>query len=293
MKFKIKSFFKELIHLLVLILFLSCSGEKKNNETDLLPLLLLTQTSSTSSATGTCPPSSLPSDIPIATTVVSANSTVSGFNDPTKAINGICGGGETSGSLDVYSLNLTGAGATMILSWGGKTVKNVSGTDFIVYENPFKISDTSDRYAFDPMVVQVSFDGSIYCGFNLSGFGGGLPSSDNNKIAYWPGFGGLRPVIYNMTSKLFTLDQLFTASGSGFLTGGGDGFNLDDLSDSDTVNPACNNTAKTNIQTNGFKYIKMISATAVTNPATSAGYVYPHAYTNGPDIDGVVAKSVE
>ncbi|BDA77483.1 hypothetical protein LPTSP3_g04130 [Leptospira kobayashii] len=242
---------------------------------------------------GSCPPASLPSGIPIANTVVSANSTVSGFNDSTKAINGICGGGETSGSLDVYALNLTGTGATVVLSWGGKTVKNVSGVDFIVYENPFKVSDTSDRYAFDPMVVQVSFDGTNYCGFNLSGFGGGLPSSDNNKIAYWPGFGGLRPVNYNMTSKIFTLEQLFTSTGSGFLTGGGDGFNLDDLYSSDAQNPACDNTVKTNIQTNGFKFIKMISATAVTNPATSAGYVYPHSYTNGPDIDGVVGKLVE
>jgi len=277
------------ITIICLSFTLYCSGEKKNNDA-LLSLLALPSVTSNSSV-GPCPPTTLPSDIPIANTVVSANSTISGFNDSKKAINGICGGGETSGSLDVYAFNLTGAGATLILSWGGKTVKNVSGVDFVIYENPFKLSDSSDRYAFDPMVVQVSFDGTNYCGFDLSGFN---PSTaDSNKITSWPGFGGLRPVFYNMATKKFTLEQLFTSSGNGFLTGGGDGFNLDDLYSSDAQNPACTVAVKNNIQAIGFKFIKMISATAVTNPLTSAGYVYPHNYDNGPDIDGVVAKSVE
>ncbi|TGK86330.1 LIC_13355 family lipoprotein [Leptospira bourretii] len=267
--------------------FWQCS-EKENNNDLLLPLLTLPLTNS--SSVGPCPPTTLPTTIPIADTVVTANSTVSGFNVSSKAINGICGGGEFSGSLDVYALNLTGAGATIVLSWAGKTVKNVTGTDFIVYENPFRVSETSDRYAFDPMVVQVSFDGTNYCGFDLSGFN---PSSaDSNKISSWPGFGGLRPVLYNMATKPFSLGELFTSTGNGFLVGGGDGFNLDDLI---VGGPGanCDATARTNIQTNGFKFIKMISASAVTNPNTGLGYVYPHSYNNGPDIDGVVAKSVE
>ncbi|MCG6140608.1 LIC_13355 family lipoprotein [Leptospira mtsangambouensis] len=264
-----------------------CS-EKENNNDLLLPLLALPLTNS--SSVGPCPPTTLPTTIPIANTVVSANSTVSGFNVSSKAINGICGGGEFSGSLDVYALNLTGAGATIVLSWSGKTVKNVTGIDFIVYENPFRVSETSDRYAFDPMVVQVSFDGTNYCGFDLSGFNPSV--ADSNKISSWPGFGGLRPVLYNMATKPFSLDELFTSTGNGFLVGGGDGFNLDDLI---VGGPGanCDTTARTNIQTNGFKFIKMISASAVTNPNTGLGYVYPHSYNNGPDIDGVVAKSVE
>ncbi|MCW7479519.1 LIC_13355 family lipoprotein [Leptospira kanakyensis] len=279
---------KSILFLFVIVLtFLQCA-EKENTNDLLLPLLALPLTNS--SSVGPCPPTTLPTTIPIATTVVSANSTVSGFNDSSKAVNGICGGGEFSGSLDVYALNLTGAGATMILSWAGKTVKNVAGVDFVVYENPFKVSETSDRYAFDPMVVQVSFDGTNYCGFDLSGFNPSV--ADSNKISSWPGFGGLRPVLYNMATKPLTLNELFTSTGSGFLLGGGDGFNLDDLI---VGGPGanCDSTARSYIQTNGFKFIKMISASAVTNPNTSAGYVYPHSYNNGPDIDGVVAKSVE
>ncbi|MCW7474899.1 LIC_13355 family lipoprotein [Leptospira levettii] len=267
--------------------FLQCKGEENNNDV-LLSLLAIPRVNNSSAIP--CPPTSLPTEIPIANTVVSANSTISGFNNPTKAINGICGGGEFSGSLDVYALNLTGAGASFILSWAGKTVKNVSGIDFIVYENPFKVSESSDRYAFDPMVVQVSFNGTEYCGFDLSGYNPSV--SDSNKISSWPGFAGLRPVIYNMATKPFSLSELFTPTGNGFLLGGGDGFNLDDLI---VGGPGanCDSTARSNIQTNGFKYIKMISASAVTNPNTGNGYTYPHSYDNGSDIDGVVAKYIE
>nr|WP_280530773.1 LIC_13355 family lipoprotein [Leptospira bouyouniensis] len=273
--------------LLFIMLTLQCAEKEKNND---LLLTLLAIPNVNSSSVGPCPPTSLPTAIPIANTVVSANSTVSGFNNSSKAINGICGGGEFSGSLDVYALNLTGAGASLILSWAGKTVKNVAGTDFIVYENPFKVSETSDRYAFDPMVVHVSFNGTDYCGFDLSGYNPSV--ADSNKITSWPGFAGLRPVLYNMATKPYTLEELFTPIGSGFLLGGGDGFNLDDLI---IGGPGtnCDATARTNIQTNGFRFIRMVSAEAITNPNTGSGYVYPHSYNNGPDIDGVVARSVE
>ncbi|MBM9589784.1 LIC_13355 family lipoprotein [Leptospira sp. 201903075] len=276
------------IILFSLLFFLTCTPEPKNDQAALLALLSTNQTSNNTRTN--CPTGVLPTGITIANTVVSANSTVSGFSDSSKAINGICGGGELSGSLDVYALNLTGAGATLILSWSGKTVKNVTGIDFIIYENPFRVSESNDRYAFDPMVVQVSFNGTNYCGFDLSGFNPSV--ADSNKISSWPGFGGLRPVLYNMGSNNLTLDQLFTSTGSGFLLGGGDGFNLDDLI---VGGPGanCDATARTNIQTSGFKFIKMVSASAVTDPNTGIGYVYPHSYNNGSDIDGVVAKSVE
>ncbi|MCG6150410.1 LIC_13355 family lipoprotein [Leptospira bandrabouensis] len=276
----------KIFSMLFIVTFLfTCSPETKNNQNEILALLAAAEISNNSKTN--CPPKNLPQGIPMANTVVSANSTVSGFSDPSKAINGICGGGELSGSLDVYALNLTGAGATLVLSWGGKTVKNVSGIDFVVYENPFRVSESSDRYAFDPMVVQVSYDGINYCGFDLSGFNSS--AADSNKISSWPGFAGLRPVLYNMSSNLLTLDQLFTSTGSGFLFGGGDGFNIDHL----ISNASCDSTALNQIKTLGFKYIKMTSASAVTNPNTGSGYVYPHSYTNGSDIDGVVAKSVE
>jgi len=263
-----------------------CTPTSKNKDNDANLGLIVILQSQTARPDTSCPTKTLPNGIPLATTVISASSSVSGFNDSSKTTNGICGGGETSGSLDVYSLNLTGSGATLKLSWGGKSVQNVSGTDFIVYENAFKISETSDRYLMDPMVVEVSVDDSVYCGFTLAY---DSTSSTLNKIASWSGFAGLRPVLYNMGSTIFTLEELFTSTGSGFLKGGGDGFDLEDLITSGT----CTTTIRNGIKSTGFKYLKLTSATAVTNPATGNAYTYPHSFDNGPDIDGVVAKSVQ
>lgn len=269
-------------------MFISCDvlEEKKQDDSPLLGLLLASQTRTSSTNTTPCPVITLPSDIPIATNFVSGSSTVNGFNDSSKATNGICGGGEFSGSLDVYAMNLTGTGASAVLSWGGKSVLNGSGIDFIVYENPFKLSDTSDRYAMDPMVVEVSLDNSVYCGFPLTY---DSTSSTLNKISSWGGFAGLRPVIYNMGSKTFSLEELFTSTGNGFLKGGGDGFDLDQV----TASGTCTTTVRDQIKTSGFKFIKLTSASAVTNPATGNPYTYPHAFDNGGDIDGVVARNVQ
>lgn len=258
---------------------------KENKDESTLGLLVLLQ-SQTARPDTSCPVKTLPSGVSLATTITSSASTVSGFADSNKAINGICGAGESSGSLDVYSLNLTGTGAILKLSWAGKTVRNVSGVDFIVYENAFKISETSDRYLMDPMVVEVSTDDSVYCGFTLTY---DSTASTLNRISSWSGFAGLRPVIYNMGSKTFTLDELFTSAGDGFLLGGGDGFDLENLITSGT----CTSTISDGIKANGFKFIKLTSATAVTNPATGNPYTYPHSFDNGPDIDGVIAKSVQ
>ncbi len=268
---------------------IQCGIVKQNSENEVttLGLLSLLQTQNQVVRPDTsCPPKALPLDIPLANTIVSAASTVIGFSDSSKAINGICGAGETSGSLDVYALNLTGAGATIKLSWAGKTVKNGSGIDFIVYENAFKSNDTSDRYAFDPMVVEVSIDDANYCGFTLTYDSN---ASTLNKISSWGGFGGLRPVLYNMGSRTFTLNELFTSSGNGFLVGGGDGFDLDNL----ITGPTCSSSARDAIRTDGFKFIKLTSASAVTNPLTGNPYTYPHSFDNGSDIDGVVGRIVQ
>ncbi len=276
---------------LLLILVINCfvllcnPTPKKDNNVAILGLAVLLQ-SQTAKPDTSCPVKTLPIGIPLATSIVSANSSVSGFSDANKAINGICGGGETSGALDVYSLNLTGAGATLKLSWAGKFVQNVSGIDFIVYENAFKISETSDRYLMDPMVVEVSIDDSSYCGFSLTY---DSTASTLNKISSWVGFAGLRPVIYNMGSNTFTLEDLFTSTGSGFLKGGGDGFDLEDL----ITSTSCTATVRNIILSSGFKYIKLTSATAITNPGTGNPYTYPHSFDNGSDIDGVIAKSVK
>nr|WP_244934872.1 LIC_13355 family lipoprotein [Leptospira jelokensis] len=244
-----------------------------------------------SSANATlCPKSSsLPTDLFFANTVVSAQASISGFSDPSKAINGVCGAGELAGSLDVYALEKTGVGATMILSWGGKTVKNVADDDFIVFDNSFRISDDSNTYAMDPSVIQVSLDGTTYCGFNPSYTAGNI-----NLISSWTRFGGLRPVYLNMTTNLLSNEDLFIEKGSRFFLGGGDAFNLDDLDENDPNDVSCDAAAVTNIQSTGFKFIKITSASAVRNYADGTNnFPWPPGSYNGSDIDGVVAREVQ
>ncbi|TGL39214.1 LIC_13355 family lipoprotein [Leptospira perdikensis] len=284
-----KRFQTKTLCLLVLMLFVSfsfckksASGSGEENLAALLPLL------NAASNASVCPKSSLPTDIYLATTVVSASSNISGFSDPKKAVNGICGAGEMAGSLDVYALDITGAGATIVLSWGGKTVKNVSDLDFVVYDNSFRISDDSNTYAMDPSVVQVSIDGTNYCGFNPSYSGGNV-----NLLDSWTRFGGLRPVYYNMTTKPFSNEDLFINTGGSFLLGGGDGFDLDQIDPADPNDIGCDTTLAGNIKTNGFKYLKIRSASDVNNPNTGIKFPWPPGSYNGSDIDGVVAREIQ
>ncbi|TGL17478.1 LIC_13355 family lipoprotein [Leptospira yanagawae] len=271
----------------VCLLVFSCKESSPSSNESLLALLPILGSSANATL---CPKSStLPPDIFLANTVVSASANISGFSDPTKAINGVCGVGELAGSLDVYALEKTGVGATMVLSWGGKTVKNVADDDFIVYDNSFRISDDSNTYAMDPSVIQVSLDGTKYCGFNPSYTAGNI-----NLISSWTRFGGLRPVYFNMTTNLLTNEDLFIEKGSRFFLGGGDAFNLDDLDENDPNDVSCDTAAVTDIKANGFKYIKITSASAVDNPNTPGQkFPWPPGSFNGSDIDGVVAREVQ
>ncbi|TGM46133.1 LIC_13355 family lipoprotein [Leptospira vanthielii] len=280
-KLKLSSY----LFLLILVSFSHCKKSSSSGEdlAALLPLLNL------ASGLNFCPKSPLPSEILIATTVVSASANVSGFSDSNKAVNGICGSGELVGSLDVYALDITGPGATMVLSWGGKTVKNVSGDDFIVYDNSFRISDDTNTYAMDPSVIQVSIDGTNFCGFNPSYSGASV-----NLMDSWTRFGGLRPVYYNMTTKPFSNEDLFVNTGGSFLLGGGDGFDLNNLDENDPNDINCNTTLANDIKATGFKFLKITSAANVDNPNTPGSrFPWPPGSYNGSDIDGVVARKLQ
>lgn len=270
---------------LVSFSFLHCQDSSSDST---LPLLALLQVG-TSSQTLVCPPTSLPIDIPLADEVYGTpSSTVSGFNDPSRATNGICGAGNFSGSLDVYAMNLTGPGANLILGWSGADVQNVTGIDFIIYDNSFQILGSVDTYAIDPSVVQVSLDGSAWCGFHPR-YTGGVTS----RISSWERFAGLQPVTYNMTTNPMSLSDLFSTNGAGILLGGGDGFDLDDLDANDPNDVNCDAALVTNIQTNGFRYVKIRSASDVDDPENPGNkFPWPSGSFNGSDVDGVVARVI-
>lgn len=274
----------------IFLWFVSCKPSASSSDETLAALIPLL--GSSAATANLCPKSAPPSDIFLANTIVSASSSISGFSDPTKAINGVCGAGELAGSLDVYALEKTGAGASMILSWGGRIVKNVADYDFIIYDNSFRISSDTNTYAMDPSVVQVSFDGNKFCGFNPSYTGN---SGTINQMASWTKFGGLRSVYYNMTTNPLSNEDLFLDPRTdGFLIGGGDGFDLDDLNASDPNDVSCEPADVTYIQTNGFKFIKITSASAVDNPSTPGSkFPWPPGSYNGSDVDGVVARELQ
>ncbi|MGQ2872838.1 LIC_13355 family lipoprotein, partial [Leptospira santarosai] len=68
---------------------------------------------------------------------------------------------------------------------------------------------------------------------------------------------------------------------------GGDGFDLDNVSDSNIFNTGCNLMIANDLITNGFKYIRLVNIKA------RAGFPSPqNSYDGGPDIDGVIAKQI-
>lgn len=247
-------------------------------------LLLLAQSSSINQPTG-CPPNKLPDSVYIANEVVSAPGSGSGsFKDANKAINGICGGGQTSGSLNVYSLDATGPNASIILTWKDKKVQNVLGVDFTVFENPFQNTASGNAYFLEPLIVEVSENNTEYCGFSPTH----LPVATDTRDD-WKSYAGLTPVLYNMETNPIAPDKLFDSAtkqpgGKTYYMGrsGGDGFDLDDLA----TGADCDSTAVSSIRTNGFRYIRLTSATDRDAPAV------PGSLNGGPDIDGVIARSV-
>ncbi|TGK37907.1 LIC_13355 family lipoprotein [Leptospira andrefontaineae] len=211
-----------------------------------------------------------------------------GFKDSDCSVDGIRGQGKFNGSLDVYSIEDSGSGSAIILRWSGAKVLPTSGIDFIVYENPFFIGVQNDSNTFnnvfmEPLIVEVGNDLANWCGWDPE-----YTNSDPNTFVgnpiYWERFAGITPFSYNQDTNPMTVPEVFDTdivNGGG----GGDGF---DLADSNFGNSGtgCTGGLKTDIQANGFTYIKISAAKTIL---TSLPIDPAHA---NPDIDGVIAKSV-
>ncbi|MGJ4787321.1 LIC_13355 family lipoprotein [Leptospira koniambonensis] len=211
-----------------------------------------------------------------------------GFKDSDCSVDGIRGEGNFNGSLDVYSLEASGIGSSIILRWSGVKVLPASGIDFIVYENPFFVgvqnnSNSFDNVFMEPLIVEVGNDLTNWCGWDPT-----YTNSDPNTFVgnpiYWNRFAGITPFVYNQDSNPMTVSEVFDTdivNGGG----GGDGFDLADPNFGNSGS-GCNGTLKNEIQTNGFTYIKISAAKTIL---TSLPIDAAHA---NPDIDGVIAKSV-
>lgn len=211
-----------------------------------------------------------------------------GFKDSDCSADGIRGEGKFNGSLDVYSLEDSGSGSSIILRWSGVKVLPTSGIDFIVYENPFFIgvqnnSNSFDNVFMEPVIVEVGNDLTNWCGWDPE-YTNADPNTFVGNPIYWNRFAGITPFVYNQDTNPMTVSEVFDTdivNGGG----GGDGFDLADSNFGNSGN-GCNGTLKANIQASGFTYIKISAAKTILSalPIDSA-----HA---NPDIDGVIAKSV-
>ncbi len=270
----------------VLLLFL-CKENKTNQE--ILLLTLSGDSLSVENSNQTCPKNVWNfSNVFLANKITEApGATGIGFKDPSKAINGICGAGKLSGSLDVYSLQSSPSSThcisnekCIVLEWDNKKVKNADGIDFVVFENPFCLGGEANcEYSrfMEPIIVEVSIDRTNWCGWNPE-YLGGTNESDKKNPNNWLRFAGVEPVLFHQENWIYSENDIFDKTKAG-----GDGF---DLSDPNFGND-CNSSIKTQIQNDGFIFLRLTSA-------ISRGFSYPNdSFDQTADIDGVVAKSVE
>ncbi len=271
--------------LILLLGFIHCQTSSSTNPNAALAALILNQNTNPSTNASTV----VVLREEFADTVVSApNHNGEVFRDKTKAVNGVRGEGCCSGSTDVFTLAQTGEAASMVLEWKDRKVKNGTGIDFVVFENPFQVGSNTSQIYIEPSIVEVSLDNVNYCGFNpVYTFS---PATDYSRNpSHWSRFAGLKPVLYNDVSNKLSSSDIFDSS-----LAGGDGFDLDNLSSSNQFGIGCTETLKNSIQANGFIYLKITSATARINPSTGTFFVQDTAAMGlGPDIDGVAARYLE
>ncbi|MCB1176778.1 MAG: LIC_13355 family lipoprotein [Leptospiraceae bacterium] len=262
---------------------LNCGGGNSPDRTAELLLLsqLTTGTASTTSNSSVTIPESF------ADTVTYPTTSGQGFKNTNNAVNGVYGSGCCVGSLSVYSLDPTGDGASITLEWKGKKVTNGTGIDFVVFENAFQQGTNSNTVFMEATIVEVSNDNANYCGFSPN-YTNSPETTYSNNPSHWSNFGGIKPVYYNESTNKLTGDDVFDTSKAG-----GDGFDLDNLTSNNYYNTGCSDSVKTSIQTNGFIYLKLTSASARINPDTGANFLRDSGAFDGPDIDGAAARYLQ
>lgn len=197
--------------------------------------------------------------------------TGSGFSDSNNAVNGVRGGGMSSGSMDVFSLGLeSGVNNYITLRWKDRVVLNGPGNDFAVFENCFAVGSSGESNFMDIVVIYLSRDGENWVAYPHDYINEDETVYSSNP-AMWQGFGGVHPVLYheeNNPVDVFDFEQA-----------GGDHFDLDNLPDEGEA---------AIIKQEGFVFIKIVAAPTEVNPDTGAIFV-KDGMSNGADIDGVYA----
>jgi hypothetical protein len=210
-----------------------------------------------------------PSIAVLADRVVDApGATGEGFGDATLAVNGVHGGGNIAGSVDVYSLGYDER-PYVVLGWTGARVTNGPGADLVVFENAFRTTWAADEWFMDPAIVEVSLDGETWVAFPHD-----YVATDETMYSPheddWIGFAGVTPVVFDSDETMDAFDPL----------SGGDTFDLDALGTDGLAGE---------IRQDGFRFVRITSAAIVVNEDT--GMVFPRErISNGADVDGIAAR---
>lgn len=218
-----------------------------------------------------CAPLAL--DVVFASEVVAApGTTADDVAELARATNGVRGAGESMGSTDVYSLDYVER-SSITLGFGGRRVTNGPGVDLVVFENAFRVADSTAVF-MDLLVVSVSDDGETWVDFPHD-YVAADETTYSRSPSDWPGFAGRTPVLLHAEGN--AVDP-FDAT-----LAGGDGFDLDVLP---------TDGAAGRIRAGGVRYVRLTTAPSLGNPDTGAPYVRD-AVSTGADIDGVAARWLE
>ncbi len=216
-------------------------------------------------------PEALPTDTrPMDLVVEAPGASGEGPGDPQNAVNGVRGGGASTGGTDVYAIPAVNS-SFLVLALDGHSIGNGPGAELVVFENPFNYGEGG--VFMDQVVVQVSRDGITWVSFPFD-FTAEDETSYSTDPADWDGFGGVTPVIFNQ-------DVDPNADPFNTETAGGDAFDLDQLDQADPDAAA--------MTRHGFRFVRLIPACTVLNPDTGRAFV-SDPISNGPDIDGVYVR---
>ncbi|MCO4770478.1 MAG: LIC_13355 family lipoprotein [Deltaproteobacteria bacterium] len=191
------------------------------------------------------------------------------FLNPARAVNGVRGLGDDAGGTDVFSLDWD-SGSSLTLRWSDRRVLNGPGPDVVVFENPFR---AGSGVFMDLVVVEVSIDGVEWMAFPHDYVADDELEYSSDPQA-WVGFAGRTPV--RLHEEENPIDPLS-------LEAGGDAFDLDAMPEDGGLGSA--------LRSDGFTYLRLVTAPARTNPDTGEPFV-GDVISNGADIDGVYARSL-
>lgn len=295
--------------ILLTLLAISCQADSDGPG----PEALLALMAGGDSMNSTCPSLPFPDGVHLADTVTKApGATGTGFGDAQRAVSGICGAGESSGSVhSVYPLQSDNGDKYMILEWSGRRVLPESSpgkSDFIVFENSFRYGN---QYMMEPIIVEVTaaepaanndFSNVVWCGWQPDYTGekaNGDPDPDHpdrNLPENWERFAGLMPVLFNQDSNRLGDDPNRIMDPD---QAGGNGFNLDDASfacyNSDAERDNCDTSGdcgnmETEIQDDGFVYMRLTTA----HSRDPVAFPMPDgSFDMTADIDGVIAANTD